>query len=142
MHLPQSPTFRIPRNTILGTIVHPARRTGRTILSAGAIRLLARRWNGQGRFEDLFALLGFSLMVVAVAIGLPDLVINILPVFGVAVPRWLEFYGPHMYLGTAWYFVLMILAVRETEQLSWAKTSVLGFPGALVNGAVQVIFIR
>ena len=34
---------------------------GGTILSAGVIRLTARLWGGQGHFEDLFALLSFSL---------------------------------------------------------------------------------
>jgi hypothetical protein len=38
-----------------------------TILASGVIRLVARWWNGQGHFEDLFALLGFSGLWVSVA---------------------------------------------------------------------------
>ena len=144
MHLPQSPVLKIPAEQYYAYerfSILPVGLAG-TILTSGAIRLLARGWHGQGHFEDLFALLGFSLIVVAVVMGLPALAINILPGFGISIPNSWVFSGPHIYLGTLWYILLMILAVKEVEQLSWAKTIVLTLLGSLVNGAVQFIFIR
>lgn len=135
MHLPQSPVLKIPAEQDYSYerfFILPVGLAG-TILTAGVIRLLANGWHGQGQFEDLFTLLGFSLIVVAVVMGLPDIAINILPGFGIPVPRSWVFSGPHIYLGTSWYELLMILAVREVEQLSWTKTIVLALLGFLVN---------
>ncbi|MGD1995050.1 MAG: YIP1 family protein [Anaerolineae bacterium] len=113
-----------------------------TILMAGVIRLVARWWNGEGHFEDLFALFGFSLIEVAVVIGLPDLAIGILVGIGVLAPLGFEFIGPHVWLGTLWYLLLTILAVKEVERLPWGKSIVLALIGFAVNGVVQFIFIR
>ena len=113
-----------------------------TILTSGVIRLVARWWNGQGHFEDLFALLGFSLIVVAVVIGLPDLVMGMLVGIGIMAPLGWEFIGPHVWLGSLWYLVLTILTVKEVERLSWRKSIVLALMGFIVNGVVQFVFIR
>lgn len=113
-----------------------------TILTAGVIRLAARWWNGQGRFEDLFALLGFSMIEVAVVIGLPDLLIAILVGIGFLAPLGFAFVGPHVWLGTLWYLLLTILAVKEVEHLAWEKSIVLALMGSAVNGVVQFVFIR
>jgi hypothetical protein len=113
-----------------------------TILTAGVIRLVARWWNGEGHFEDLFALLGFSLIEVAVVIGLPDLAIGLFVGIGILAPLGFEFIGPHVWLGTLWYLLLMILAVKEVERLSWGRSIVLALMGFVVNGVVQFVFIR
>jgi hypothetical protein len=113
-----------------------------TILTSGVVRLVAQRWNGQGTFEDLFALLGFSLIVVAVVMGLPDLVLGILVGKGILAPPSWTFTGPHVWLGTLWYLLLMVLAVKEVEHLPWGKSIVLALIGFAVNGVVQFIFIR
>jgi hypothetical protein len=113
-----------------------------TILTAGAIRLVAWWWNGQGHFEDLFALLGFSLIVVAVVMGLPDFVISLLVGIGILTPLGFEYVGPHVWLGTAWYLLLTILAVKEVERLSWGKSILLALMGSVANGVVQFVFIR
>jgi hypothetical protein len=113
-----------------------------TILTSGVIRLIARVWDGQGHFEDHFALLGFSLIVVAVIIGLPDLAIGILVGNGVLLPPGWTFIGPHVWLGTIWYVLLMVLAVKEIERLSWMRSIVLALSGFAANGMVQFIFIR
>lgn len=144
MHLPQSPVLKIPVEQYYSYerfFILPVGIAG-TILTAGAIRLLAKGWNGQGHFENLFALLGFSLIVVAVVMGLPDIAINVLPGFGIPVPMNWVFSGPHIYLGTLWYIFLMALSVKEIEHLSWIKTIALTLLGSLVNGMVQFIFIR
>jgi len=104
--------------------------------------LVARWWNAQGHFEDLFALFGFSLIVVAVVMGLPDLVIGLLVGIGILAPLGFEFIGPHVWLGTFWYLLLTILAVKEVERLSWGKSTVLALMGFAVNGVVQFVFIR
>lgn len=113
-----------------------------TILTSGVMRLVARRWDGQGHFEDLFALLGFSMIVIAVVMGLPDLVMGILTGIGVLAPAGFEFIGPHVWLGTLWYLLLTVLTVKEVERLSWGKSTVLALMGFVVNGVVQFIFIR
>jgi hypothetical protein len=113
-----------------------------TILTSGVIRLIARVWDGQGQFEDHFALLGFSLIVVAVIIGLPDLVIGILVGNGILLPLGWTFIGPHVWLGTIWYMLLVLLAVKEIERLSWMRSIVLALIGFAANGMVQFIFIR
>jgi hypothetical protein len=113
-----------------------------TILSAGVIRLLARWWSGQGNFEDLFALLGFSMIVVAVVMGLPDLLLGLLAGIGFVAPRGWEYVGPHVWLGTLWYLLLTVLAVKEVERLSWTGSFILALLGFAVNGIVQFIFIR
>lgn len=113
-----------------------------TILTSGVIRLIARLWHGQGHFEDHFALHGFSLIAVAVRIGLPDIVIGTLVGIGVVPPLGWTFVGPHVWLGTIWYALLIVLAVREIEHLSWTKSVVLALLGFAANGVVQFIFIR
>lgn len=113
-----------------------------TILASGVIRLLARWRNGQGQFEDIFALLGFSMIVVAVVMGLPDIILGLLVGIGIMSPRGWAFIGFHVWLGTLWYLLLMILAVKEVERLSWGISIVLALMGFVINGVVQFIFIR
>jgi hypothetical protein len=104
-----------------------------TILMAGIIRLTAGYWKGKGQFEALFALLGFIHVIVAIAMGLPDLALAILGKSAI---------GPHVFLGTIWYFLLMLVVVRELECLSWPKTVAASSMGALANAAVQFVFTR
>jgi hypothetical protein len=144
LHLPQLLMLNIPAEQYYAYerfFILPVGLAG-TILMAGAIRLAARPWGGQGRFEDLFALLGFGLIVVAVVIGLPDLVIGILVGAGILAPLGWFFGGPYVWLGTLWYLLLTVLAVREVERAPWGKSIVLALLGSIVNGAVQFIFIR
>lgn len=142
MHLPQPPVINIPPEQYYSYqrfMNFPAGLAG-TILSAGVIRLAARGLKGQGRFEDLFALLGFSLVEVAVVMGLPDLLLGVLAAFRVSVPAWLIFSGPHIWLGTLWCLLLYILAVQETERVGWKGGILLGLLGFAVNGMVMFIF--
>jgi hypothetical protein len=144
MHVPQLLVLSIPPEQYYAYerfFIFPVGLAG-TILASGVIRLGAREWKGNGHFEDLFALLGFSFVVVAVVIGLPDLVIGVLTGVGILAPRGFAYVGPHVWLGTLWYLLLTILAVKEAERLGWGKSSVLGLMGFAVNGAVQFIFIR
>jgi hypothetical protein len=113
-----------------------------TILTSGVVRLAARGGNGEGNFEDLFALLGFGMIVIAVVMGLPDLVLGILVGTGILTPLGWEYVGPHVWLGTLWYFLLIVLAVKEVERLSWEKNLLLALVGFVANGTVQFIFIR
>jgi hypothetical protein len=143
-HLPQLLVLNIPAEQYYSYerfFILPVGLAG-TILTSGVIRLVGRWWNGQGHFEDLFALLGFSLIVVAVVMGLPDLVIDILVGISILPPLGSGFIGPHVWLGTLWYLLLTILAVKEVERLSWGKSIVLALMGSVVNGMVQFIFIR
>jgi hypothetical protein len=144
MHAPQLLVLNIPPEQYYAYeryFIFPAGLAG-TILAAGVTRLVARGWNGKGRFEDLFALLGFSFVVVAVVIGLPDLVLGLLTGIGILSPLGFEYVGPHVVIGTLWYFLLTILAAKEAERLGWGKSIVLGLIGFAANGAVQFIFIR
>jgi len=52
------------------------------------------------------------------------------------------FVGPHVWLGTLWYLLLTLLAVKEAERLPWGKSIVLALVGFVVNGMVQFVFIR
>ena len=144
MHVPKFLVLAIPAERYYSYerfFILPVGLAG-TILTSGVIRLAARGWNGEGNFEDLFALLGFGMLVIAVVIGLPDLVIGILVGTGLRAPRGWEYVGPHVWLGTLWYLLLTILAVKEVERLSWGKSLVLALLGFVVNGMVQFIFIR
>jgi hypothetical protein len=143
-HLPEFLVLDIPAEhyyTYEQFFILPVALAG-TILTAGAIRLAARGWTGKGNFEDLFALLGFSLIEVAAVIGLPDLVISLLVGTGIIPSLGWGFIWPHVWLGTLWYLLLMLLAVKELERLSWWKSLVLALIGFGVNGTVQFIFIR
>jgi hypothetical protein len=71
-----------------------------TILASGVIRLTARWMNGQGSFEDLFSLLGFSMIVIAIVMGIPDLVLSLLVGLRILAPLGWEFVGLHVWLGT------------------------------------------
>ncbi|MCK2212437.1 YIP1 family protein [Actinomadura sp. ATCC 31491] len=144
MHAPQSPALRISDADYYAYerfYILPVGIAG-TVMAAGVTRLLAGLWHGRGRFEDLFALLGFALVAVAVAMGLPDLVLAVLA--GLGVPGLLGWMlsGPHIWLGTLWYAVLTVLAVKEVERLSWGKTIALAAAGLVANGLVQFVFIR
>ncbi len=64
MHVPEFLVLNIPPARYYSTerfFIIPAALAG-TILAAGIIRLAAQGWKGQGNFEDLFALLGFSMV--------------------------------------------------------------------------------
>ena len=143
-HLPQSPVLNIPPEQYYAYerfYILPVAIAG-TILAAGAIQLLAHGWDGPGRFEDLFALLGFSLIVVAVGMGLPDLALAVLAGIGVSVPIGWVLSGPQIWLGTLWYLLLNLLAVKQVERLSWGRSVVLALLGFVANGVVSFVFIR
>lgn len=144
MHVPRLLVLNIPASQYYfyeRFFIWPVALAG-TILSSGIIRLVARVWDGKGQYEDLFALLGFSMIVIAVVMGLPDLAIGLLAGMGMITPPGFAYIGPHVWLGTVWYLFLVILSVREVERLSWGKTVVLAAIGFVVNGMVQFIFIR
>jgi hypothetical protein len=144
MHTPEFLVLNIPAHRYYAyerLFIFPVGIAG-TILSAGVIRLVARAWNGKSRFEDLFALFGYSLLVVATVIGLPDLLIGVLTSFGMMGPLGFTFLGPHVVLGTLWYLALMVIGVREAEGFGWMRSTMLGALGFAVNGVVQFIFIR
>jgi hypothetical protein len=144
MHIPELLVINLPPEQYYAYeryFIFPVSLAG-TILAAGVIRLGAREWKGVSGFEDLFALLGFNLVVVAVVIGLPDLILGILTGLGILTPLGFTYVGPHVWLGTLWYLLLTILAVKEAECLGWVRSIVLGLIGFAVNGAVQFIFIR
>jgi hypothetical protein len=107
---------------------------GGTILAAGASRLTARLWDGHGTFEDLFALLGFTQVVIAIFKGVPDLALYLL------VPDRLV--TLHVWPVTLWYLVLTVLSVQEVEHLPWGPSIVSALAGALVNGALQFLVMR
>lgn len=105
-----------------------------TILAAGASRLTARLWNGRGSFEGLFALFGFTMLIVALFMGLPDLVIAIF------AP---EYTGTvHVWLVTAWYFVLSVLCVRLAERIPWGATIVSALAAMVATGVLQFLVMR
>lgn len=106
---------------------------GGTLLMAGVIRLSCGMWSGRGRFVDLFAMLGFSHVIIAIVMGLPDLTLAILGKSAI---------GPHVYIGTAWFLLLVFLIVRELACLSWPRTCVVSLLGAVANAAVQFVFTR
>jgi hypothetical protein len=143
-HLPEFLVLNIPPDQYYAYeryFIFPVALAG-TILASGAIRLVSRKANGRGRFEDLFSLLGFSHVVIALVMGVPDLLIALLIGTGMLPSLGWSFVGPHVWIGTLWYLVLMILAVKEVERLSWGKSIVLALLGFVVNGLVQFIFIR
>jgi hypothetical protein len=107
---------------------------GGTILAAGAARLAAQLWNGEGTYEDLFALLGFTQVVVAVFMGLPDLTLVLL------VPE--QVVTVHVWPVTLWYLALTVLCVREVERLPWGKSIASALAGALATGALQFLIMR
>jgi hypothetical protein len=61
---------------------------------------------------------------------------------GVLAPLGFGFVGLHVWLGTLWYLLLTILAVKEVERLPWGKSIALALMGFAANGVVQFIFIR
>ncbi len=144
MHLPKLLVLAIPAEQYYyyeRFFIFPVGIAG-TILTSGVMRLIAQWWNGKGQFESLFALLGFSMIVVAIVMGLPDLVLGLMVGIGVMAPLGFEYIGPHVWLGTLWYLGLMIIAVKEVEGFSWRKSVILALVGFVVNGMVQFIFIR
>jgi hypothetical protein len=143
-HLPKFLVINIPADQYYSCerfFILPVGLAG-IILASGAARLAARKMNGRGVFEDLFALLGFSMVMLAVVMGIPDLVLGILAGNNVLAPPGWEFAGLHVWLGTAWYLLLTILSIREAERLPWRGSIAVGLIGFLANGAVSFIFIR
>jgi hypothetical protein len=68
MHLPQLLVLNMSPKQYYAYerfFIFPAALAG-TILASGVIRLGAYLWNGAGRFQDLFTLLGFSSIILAV----------------------------------------------------------------------------
>ncbi len=148
-HTPQMPVLNLPPEDYYAYerfYIFPMGLAG-VILAAGLIRLVARSWNGKGQFEDLFALLGFSIIIVALVMGVSDLVLNLL--VGSRIMSTPNLFwdghntrGPHIWLGTLWYLLLTLLAVREAERLGWGKSAALAVIGFAANGAVQFVFMR
>jgi hypothetical protein len=110
-------------------------RHGSVILHAGAARLVRRAWGGTGTFEDLFALLGFGYVLIALIVGVPDLVMGLFDVVLLPV-------GPHVILGTFWYFALSLFALKESEHVAWPAACAAGTLGFLTNAAVEFTYIR
>lgn len=105
-----------------------------TLVTAGVVRLLAHAWNGQGRFEDLFALFGLSHTTLVLSMALPDAVEHFLS------RRFRT--RPYVYLGTLWMLALLVLAIRETEHLPWTQSTAIALSALLANAMVEYIFIR
>ena len=61
--------------------------------------------------------------------------------FSAEDPGW-AYVGPHVWLGTLWYLLLTLLAVKEVERLPWGRSLVLALLGSAANGLVQFLFIR
>ena len=144
MHLPKFLVLNIPAEQYYAYerfFILPMGIAG-VMLASGSIRLTAQAWKGQGRFEDLFALLGFSEIVIAVVMGLPDLVQGVLIGTGILPTVDWSSVAPWVWLGTVWYFGLTVLAVRKVERLSWAKTIGLALIGFVANGLVQFVVMR
>ncbi len=74
--------------------------------------------------------------------GVPDLVLALLAGSHLLASARLAFGGPHVWLGTLWYLLLTVLAVREVERLGWGKSAALALLGFAANGAVQFVFMR
>ena len=107
---------------------------GETILTAGIVRLLARCWGGQGRFEELFALLGLSHVTLVLSMAIPDTVALFRPAWRGA--------PPYVVGGSVWMFALLVLAIREAEHLSWPRSAAIAVPAAAANGMVVYVFLR
>jgi hypothetical protein len=45
-------------------------------------------------------------------------------------------------LGTLWYAVLSVLAVKESEKVAWFTACLGGILGLVANAAIQFTFIR
>jgi hypothetical protein len=105
------------------------------IVHAGVVRLVCHCRSGTGKFEDMFAILGFGYTLIALVMGVPDLLLGLL---GVSV----TIIWPHVILGTLWYGAFSLLAVRESEQVTWGTACLSGMLGLLANAAVQFTFIR
>lgn len=102
MHAPQLLVLNIPLEqyyTYERLFKFPLGLAG-TMLASGVIRLGAREWKGEGLFKDLTTLLGFGSVVLAVVIGLPDLLIGILTGFGAIAPQGFTYVEPHVWMGT------------------------------------------
>ncbi len=104
------------------------------VVQAGISHLVCRIRGCSGSFDDLFALIGFSYLVVAVVIGVPDLVLGFF-----ARPAAV---GPHVLLGTIWFCVLCVKAVKAAERVPWLNAIVAGILGLLANGALEFTFMR
>jgi hypothetical protein len=105
------------------------------ILDSGVVRLIAHCCRGRGKFVDVFALLGFGYVAIALVMGLPDLLIA-------ALARQVSMVAPHVVIGTAWYLILSLFVVRETEGLSWGLTILIGLAGFIANASMQFVFMR
>jgi hypothetical protein len=44
--------------------------------------------------------------------------------------------------GTAWMLMLIVLAIKETEDHSRARSAVVAVPATLANATVEYVFIR
>ena len=144
IHIPKGIVLNIPAEQYYSFeryFILPVALAG-TILTAGIIQLVARAWNGKGHFEDLFALLGFCMIIIAVVMGIPDFLIGPLTKIGIIAPHGFEYVGPHVFIATLWYLFLMILSVKEVERLPWSTSIILSLIGFAANGLVQFIFIR
>jgi len=104
------------------------------VVQAGVAHLVCRIRSSHGSFDDLFALTGFSYIVVALIIGIPDLVLGF---FGPPVSI-----GPHVMIGTVCFCVLSVYAVRISEAVSWWIAASAGALGLLANGGLEFTFMR
>ena len=105
------------------------------IVQAGVTRLVCSARNGRGTFEDLFAILGLGYTLLALVMGVPDLAIGL---YGASV----TIVWPHVILGIAWYSLLSVLAVKESEKVPWFTACLAGVMGLVGNGAIQFTYIR
>lgn len=104
------------------------------VVHAGVSHLVCWVRGGRGTFDDLFALLGFSYVILALVMGIPDLLLGLF--------RPATSIGPHVVLGTFWFSILSVFAVKEAEKVSWVMATVASLSGLLANAALQFTFMR
>jgi hypothetical protein len=123
------------------------------ILSAGVIQILAKLYGGQGNFEQVLLLFGFSIGVASWSTGLHDLISSFLGAVGIidqsdyertlnSPTLWRLLLWIQMVVYLLWFTFLFAKAISISHNLGRRLSLLLGFLGFLVYQLFFLIFNR
>jgi len=123
------------------------------LLSTSVLYLLSKLMGGSGSWDDTFSVLALSAGVATWSTMLHDLTDSLLGFIGIINMKhyelllntptfWRALLWTLFLIYFAWFFVLFIKGIKESQKLSWFKSVIVGILGVVVYQVMLLVFIR
>jgi hypothetical protein len=123
------------------------------ILAAGIAQLISKIFRGKGTFEGTLATLGFAITIPSFVTWIPETIGTVLFLSGIMTQKewqeiiarpgfWQVFANVYIFVGVAWYLVLIPLSVAASQKIRWWQSAIVGIVTTVIIGFIMFVFIR